>query len=92
MKRKWVVLGDEKKFMMEAFELNEQEMDQVKTFMEQEFYDVSELMKLLIRSNLNLNQKMLASYIMGNTVGFSKFQNMRHDFIEGRTIDPGTAA
>ncbi len=91
MKRMWVVLGDEKKFMMEVFELNDQEMDQVKTFMEQEFHDISELMKLLIRSNLNLNQKILAGYIMGNTIGFSKSQDMKHDFVDGRTIGPGMA-
>jgi hypothetical protein len=92
MKRKWLVMGDERKFMMEVFELNDQQVNQVKIFMEQEFQSVPELMKSLIKSNLNSNQKMLASYIMGNTVGFSTFQDMKHGFEEVRTnLDPGMA-
>ena len=67
--RKWIKMGNEKTFMRDIFELADHEIDEVKKFMEQEFRDIFGLMKLLIKSDLNLKQKMLASYIMGN-VGF----------------------
>lgn len=87
-----MIIGNERKFMREIFELSDKEVDDVKRFMEQDFNSVPELMRLLIKSNLNDRQKMLSSYIMGNTVGFSMVQDMRSATEEGRAnVDLGMA-
>ena len=85
MKRKWIIMGDEKKFLRDTFELNDQQLNDVKRFMEQEFHSMPELMKLLINSKLCTNQKILASYIMGNTVAVQMIRDMKNTTEENRS-------
>ena len=89
MKRKFIIAGDEKMFMQNIFQLSEEEVDNVKKFLEQDFNDVPGLMKLLINSELSPNQKILASYIMGNTVGIQMIRDMKN-MTEERKTDIGS--
>ncbi len=77
MKKQWLIMGNEEKFMREIFSINEQELKQVKNFMEKDFTDLSDFLKKIVESDfLSYRQKILAAYILGNTVGAQIANNL----------------
>lgn len=90
MKKKWIIIGDERAMMKNIFELNDQEIDQVKDFMEMDFKNTPDLLNRLIKSKLNARQKILASYVAGNTIGMQTIDEMKNtmgNVIEHRRDD-----
>ncbi len=78
MKRRLTILGDQKFMMKDLFNLSDNDVDQVKKFMEEEYKDVSEVLKKLIVSDLSERQKILAGYIIGNTFGVKMVREMEY--------------
>ena len=78
MKRRLTIIGDQKFMMKDLFNLSDNDIDQVKRFMENEYKDVSEVLKKLIVSDLNERQKILAGYIIGNTFGVMMMREMEY--------------
>lgn len=85
MRKRWIILGEEKNYMKSIFDISDSEIDQVKNFMEEEYENIPNLMKKLLKSNLNERQKVLCGYIMGNTVGFSMVHDVRNAVEEKRS-------
>ncbi len=76
MKRKLIIVGDQRFMMKEIFNLSDSEVDQVKIFLEDDHKNIGDIMKKLIASGLNERQKILAGYIMGNTFGVKQSREM----------------
>lgn len=75
MRRKLIIVGDQKFMMKDVFQLSDKEVDEVKRFMEGDFIDMPDVIKKTAKSSLNDRQKMLASYICGNTYGVMQAQD-----------------
>lgn len=70
MKRKLLIVGDMRFMMKDIFGINDKEVDQVLRFMEKDFERVFDAIKVAAESDeLTDRQKMLVSYIVGNTSG-----------------------
>lgn len=82
MKRKLVIVGDMRFMMKDVFELNDHDVDEVKRYMERDFIDIHDVIKKAAKSDLTLRQKMLVSYIAGNTYGVMQARDMG-DMIKG---------
>ena len=70
MKRKLIVLGDMRLMLKDVFGINDKEIDQVVRFMGEDYESAFDVIKVAARSNyLTEHQKMVVSYIVGNTSG-----------------------
>ena len=88
MKRKLIIVGNQKFMMKDIFELSDLEVDQVKRFMEDDHKDMPDIMKKLIKSDLSEKQKILAGYIMGNTYGILQARDSENVIRGDRDIRP----
>ena len=69
MKRKLLIMEDQRLLMKDIFKISDVEVDQVKIFMECDYKNIADIMKNLIRSDLNEKQKIIVGYIIGSTFG-----------------------
>lgn len=77
MKRKLVVLGDMRFTMKDIFGISDKEVDQVVKFMSEDYDKMFDVIKMAAKSeDLNYRQKMLISYIVGNTSGVIQSREM----------------
>jgi len=75
MKRKLVVVGDMRFMMKDVFRINDKEVDQVVKFLGKDYeYILDAIKKAADSDELNERQKMLISYIVGNTSGVMQAQ------------------
>lgn len=77
MKRKLVIMGDERLMMKEVFDISDHDVDEAKRFLEKDYDYIFDVIKEAIKSNLNEKQKMLIAYIAGNTNAMMSIDNMK---------------
>lgn len=77
MKRKLMVVGDMRFMMKDIFGINDKEVDQVVRFMGEDYEHILDAIKIAANSDkLTERQKMLVSYIVGNTSGVMQAMEM----------------
>lgn len=87
MKRKLVVVGDMRSMMKDIFRINDKEVDQVIRFMGEDYKHIIDAIKIAADSDeLTERQKMLISYIVGNTSGVMQAREMSGIFREDHDI------
>ncbi len=70
MKRKLLVIGEMRNMMKDTFGINDKEIDQVIEFMGEDYDRMYDVIKIAAKSDdLTFRQKMVVSYIVGNTSG-----------------------
>ena len=70
MKRKLIVLGDMRSMLKDTFGINDKEIDEVVRFMGEDYKTAFDVIKIAAKSDeLTEHQKMVVSYIVGNTSG-----------------------
>ena len=91
MRRKLIVLGDMRTMLKDTFGINDKEIDQVVRFMGEDYGSAFEVLKIAASSiELTERQKMVVSYIVGNTSGVLHAQEagemIKRDMNEGARI------
>jgi len=88
MKRKLIIVGDMRFMMKDVFELSDRDVDDVKRYMEGDFIDIPDVIKKAAKSELSVRQKMLVSYIAGNTHGMMQAKDMEDIIKEDKNVPP----
>jgi NADPH:quinone reductase-like Zn-dependent oxidoreductase len=89
MKRKLLVLGDMRVMMKDIFGVNDKEIDQVVKFMGEDYDRILDAVKTAaVSDDLNCNQKMVVSYIVGNTSGVMQGREMSNMMGKDHDISP----
>ena len=70
MKRRLIVLGDMRSMLKDVFGIDDKEIDQIVEFMGEDYETSFDVIKIAANSEaLTERQKMVVSYIVGNTSG-----------------------
>ncbi len=89
MRRKLLVVGDMRFMMKDTFGINDKEIDKVVEFMGKDYEHILDAIKIAAKSDdLNDRQKMVVSYIVGNTSGVMQGREMCNVTGEDRDIPP----
>lgn len=75
--------------MRDIFGLSDRDVDEVKRYMERDFIDIPDVIKKAAMSaDLSVRQKMLVSYIAGNTHGIMETRDMGDMINEDKNVPP----